>query len=495
MNFTEKLTTIFPEEAKGFKQARAFKVQPETSRPQELPFPVATKEMFLAQFDKLSEKMKTETLSLQDGYQLLLEGKMPWRLSPESRIAHLYAEQSQIGKFTEAQNQNHPDAWRQLTPLHHEESYVRANEIWKSYRSQLLTNNTDHPFLSRLLKKESAGIDALAAKILTDKPNLTPELARTQAIDTLIGQPFIEKTSKNIRATKAYFHGKRLSNRAGLATELINIHQSIATELPKSSFKIGAQDKSGQPIFFEMAMIKNITIDPQTGKEKWFPQGLLIQEPGWTDEMRKNRSVGLAILPWYEAYYQAPSQDIYVNIGLRNEPGADNYSTAVTGEQVSATKMVKGDFLKQPGGNVIAVCVGEKLAFHCEQVPELVEEVPEMDVALANRDGNRMGGGHNAYAVIKVEAGSPLFPQYAKNLWIKLTDLEELIDESNKDRPLVNDLLLAAKDQLNRRLRQQAEERDQAKSAILHEIANNPKSELGWILGATVNWIESLIKH
>lgn len=117
-----------------------------------------------------------------------------------------------------------------------------------------------------------------------------------------------------------------------------------------------------------------------------------------------------------------------------------------------------------------------------------------MGAALASRDGNRMGGGHNAYAAIKIEDGSPLLLQYAKNSWIKLTDLEELIDENNEDHPIVNDLLLAAKDQLNRRLRNQAELRDQAKANLLKDIATNPASTFGWFIGAQVNWIESKIQ-
>jgi hypothetical protein len=74
-----------------------------------------------------------------------------------------------------------------------------------------------------------------------------------------------------------------------------------------------------------------------------------------------------------------------------------------------------------------------------------------------------------------------------------LTDLEELIDENNEDRPIVNDLLLAAKDQLNRRLRNQAEMRDNAKAELLKDIATNPASRFGFMIGGLFNDLENII--
>lgn len=489
---------------RGFQAARTVESTPPSVT--ELPIQVASKSEFLTKFAELEKTMRIEPLPLDDAYKLLLEGNMPWRFSPESRLAHLYAEQSQVGKFNVETKGENLEAWRELKPLHHEHAVKRSKELWQTYKNQAMQiENSGREIVGsprtsiRLaveIQNHKKDIDVKAQELISKKPTLSYQLARSQAIDTILGQPFIDKSTNKIKATKAYYHGKKLADRANYGSEVVALQEKIADEIPKSSFKIGAVDGSGQPLFFEMAMIKNVTIDAKTGKEKWFAQGLVIQEPAWTEQQRKNRPVGLAILPWFEAYYEAPAGDVYVNIGLRNEPGADNYSTSVTGEQTSGTKMVKGDILNQPGGAIIAVCVGEKLAVHCEQVPELTDAIDEnnMDAALANRDGNRMGNGHNAYAALKIEDGSPLLKQYAKNMWIKLTDLEELIDETNTDHPIVNDLLLAAKDQLNRRLRLQAEARDRAKTELLRDIATNPASAFGWFIAAQLNWLENKIK-
>jgi hypothetical protein len=496
----------FNETIHGYQSARSQVELSGLNNTPELPFNVISKDEFLTKFNMLEKSMRTENVSLEEGYRLLLEENLPWRLSPETKIARLYAEDAQVGKFITAQENKDQDAWRQLTPIHHEASAKKANVIWQERKKEMKMcldsweannpNNDASPTSKNLAIKylqNKNKIDELASKISLDKKK-SLELSLSDAVDEIIGKPFIKNKTNLLKTGKAYHHGKRLSDRAKLADELVKRNQAIAQELPNSSFSIGAINSSGQRVFFDMQVIRNISINAASGKETSFLQGLIIQEPGWTDTQRKNRPVGLAILPWYEAYRQAPSGEVYINIGLRNEPGADNYSTSVTGEQTSGSKIENGDILKQQGGAFIAVCVGEKLAVHCEQIPELTEAVPEMDAALASRDGNRMGGGHNAYAAIKIEDGSPLLLQYAKqNSWIKLTDLEELIDENNEDRPIVNDLLLAAKDQLNRRLRNQAEIRDKAKSELLKDIATNPSSRLGFMIGGFVNDLEKII--
>lgn len=325
---------IFKEALNGYKSARSYAEYSGKTTCHELPFNVISKAEFLAKFEALGKTMRTEPVSLEEGYGLILEESLPWRLSPDTKIARLYAEDAQIGKFIRARADQNQEAWRLLVPIHHESSLKKATSIWKDRKQEMKTclenwrqdipSTESSPTSKRLAinyLKNKDKIDQLASKISQEKKK-SLELALEDAVDEIIGKPFIKGKTNLLKSGKAYHLGKRLSDRAQLAEELVKRSQAIAEELPKSSFSIGAINPSGQRVFFDMQVIKNITINPKDGSEKSFLQGLIIQEPGWTDLQRKNRPVGLVILPWYEACYEAPSGEVYINIGLRNEPGA-----------------------------------------------------------------------------------------------------------------------------------------------------------------------------
>lgn len=487
----------------GFSAAREFG-NPRSTTIEQPPFPVTTKQELLNKFDSLKKNMRFERIDMEEASLMLLEENIPWRISPESNIARLHAIQYQLGKFEKKQQDSNPDCWRELIPIHHESAIKSATNMWKNQKDLILeleknynqdsynqSTYTTKRLFNQLTNNKKHLIDAVQAEISEKNPKLNAEIARQRAVDQVIGNPFIKSNSHRIKSTRAYYHGKRLSSRAAMGEEILKVNQDITTELPKSSLKIGFVGGK----FFEMILIKNIKINPVTGEESWMPQGLLFQEPNLNDADRKTKPSGILVLPWARETRTDAYGKIYVNIAIRNEPGADSFVTATTGEQTSISKLSGIDPREEPGKAHLAVCIQENLAVNCEGVPELAAMLPSDFVATrGGRDGNRVGGGHNGYGIVRVDENSPLLSLYKDNNWVELDVLQEIIEESAKGEVFASEYLLANLSLLYAHLRKEDKARIKNLDQTLQEIASNPATRLGWMMGGLINDLVRLTK-
>lgn len=469
----------------------------------ELPFKVTTKDELLSLFETFKKGMRIEPISRVEGYKIALT-ESSWSDSPESNLATLQAEQHFVTEFSIELIDGNNEAWRSLEPIHHKKAVKRASELWNRDRDALIaltnglvTENTTYSstvlHLATLNAKSQPAIEAEKKKILKSKPKIEPNQLDIEALNNVLGKPYISKKTNNLRSVMAYHHGKRISDRSTRINEVEKRSLAIHDEAERSTWRIGRTGRD----FFDMGMFRIIKVNLETDKDDVvYPAGLLIQDPKLSSVERSKRPVGIGILPWFVNKVDYSSGDVYINISLRDEPGALNYSTIVAGEQASGDKILNGDILNQQGGDVIALCVQESLAVNCENLPELSQAIPPVfDPVLSQRDSNRIGGGYNAYAAIKVEPNSSLLEKYKPNIWISEHDLEAANAETTEKEPIVNELLLAAKGQLDQRLRNQAETREQKLKEILVDIAKNPETAFGWLIGSIVNALESSLTN
>lgn len=500
----------------GYISAR--KLEHSTLPVVDLPFTPITKEEFLAKFEALKKGMRIEPLSREEGYLIALT-ETSWADSPESRLATLQAEQHFLTAFKLAQKDGESNPWKHLEPIYHKYAAKKAKELWERDRNAMLGSvkgieesgtaySSTVLHLANQYAEKTQQIKTAKLDIRKKKPNLAEDLLEREAIDQVLGADYQKKKLNNIKASKAYHHGKRLSRRDQLISETqdqdlqIRLLQekitdqdasalSLHDEAQKSSWSIGRPARD----FFDMGMFRITKLDPATGKVlASYPAGMIIQDP---KHAKENKPDGVGILPWHVGQVEYSSDDVYVRIGLRNEPGAPNHVTAIAAEQTSIAKIENGDILNQAGKDIIAICVREELAVNCEKLPALTEAIPPVaNMTLANRDTNRMGVKPNAYAAIKVEGDSNLMKTYQADpsgFWIALKDLETAMEETKEHEAIVNELLLAAKGQLDLHLRERAEAQTRQREKVLHDIATNPNTAFGWWIGSIVNGLEKLV--